>query len=212
MTEHDAYDEYSRHERRGKRIEWRKIIRNYAFLLPSIIVTTLFVLLPIFFAFIVSIYKNPSIDELRNQTEYYSNLDNVAGYPLHEFMNDIGKAGYDALLGFVVAFGLTVILFKQAIARFKEHEAPPRTYILGGLGIAAFSFIIGPLSVIGLFRALIMIKLPFEPPLEDYAIILTSERIDFVRILFNTVFWTFTCVFFHVALGIFLALILNKDF
>jgi arabinogalactan oligomer/maltooligosaccharide transport system permease protein len=48
--------------------------------------------------------------------------------------------------------------------------------------------------------------------LQNYRDILGGADSDFPRVLGQTVFWTFTNVFFHFTLGLLLALLLNKQF
>jgi ABC-type sugar transport system permease subunit len=52
----------------------RELITAYVFLLPAFIAISLFVFVPLFFSFIMSIFRNPSVVELRFGVEFYTNF------------------------------------------------------------------------------------------------------------------------------------------
>ncbi|MFX1514067.1 MAG: hypothetical protein ACFFCQ_15920 [Promethearchaeota archaeon] len=195
--------------------------KDYVFILPSFTVIISFTLYPVFIAFIIALYLNPSVGELRNIEDYYKDFSKIANYYISTFASDLGLAGYDILFAFIAVFGFVIILSKKVGERFINEETPPYRMVCIYLGISLISIVLGVFVVIGTFKGLVSVgdrlpniykNFPQQLPLEDFKEVLISERIDFVRILFNTIFWTFICVFFHVALGIGLALILNKEF
>ncbi|MFX0208342.1 MAG: carbohydrate ABC transporter permease [Candidatus Hodarchaeota archaeon] len=195
--------------------------KEYVFIIPSFAVIISFTLYPVFIAFILALYENPTVGELRFIEDYYKNFSNIANYHIDDFAGDLGLAGFDVLIAFIAVFAIAVILSKNIGERIIDEETPPAKMVLTYLVISIISIILGPLIVIGVFKGLVSVgedlpklykNFPRELPLDKFKEVLISKRIDFVRILFNTVFWTGVCVFFHVTLGIGLALVLNREF
>jgi ABC-type sugar transport system permease subunit len=191
----------------------RETILAYSFLLPSFIAISLFVFVPLTFAFIMSIFKNPSVRELREAVDYYLNPANLWWRNLSDFFvasagDDIGilrDEGIFLMAYLLVLFGLLLFSYK-IYTKFLQKTSK---VVIGGL-TAITSVIVTPVLLYITMFGLSFLPKVIRLPIEGYRIAFTSFEIEFFRILFNTVFWTATCVFFHVFLGLFLAVIMNR--
>lgn len=187
----------------------------YLFLLPALLSIIIFIFLPIFFAFIMSLYQNPTAGDLGDRLlAFYFNFQNFNNTSFYEFFTypetSIFTANKDISHGIyllvLAVFFLIYINKGYKIFKKKTQISSPvivLIVILSGL----------PVSY-GLMWLLqnIWNFIPIVIPLENYREVLTATELDFVQILFNTVFWTVVCVFFHVVIGVFLAVLMNREF
>ncbi|MFX1314803.1 MAG: carbohydrate ABC transporter permease [Promethearchaeota archaeon] len=252
------------------------------FILPAYLALILFVFIPIGFAFIVSLFKNPTVLDLRNAFDYYLDftIKNIFGMILAyislvltllvlilfykvliERFDLASKIRILILISFV-SIGLVIIFIYDIIFRIipginasnlsnvsiynfflRDDPFGKGVFMIGGLTIlfttilmiwysrlayrrlifiqrkivrASIAFILGliiaPLTLL-IFELIIrtvvgLVKLPIE----EYRAVLTASRIDFMRILFNTFFWTLFCTVLHIILGMALAILLNREF
>ncbi|MHA1720918.1 MAG: carbohydrate ABC transporter permease [Promethearchaeota archaeon] len=250
----------------------QEISLGYTFLIPALVSLILFVFGPLFFAFIMSIYHNPTAGELRQGWQFYKQLSNLAMGSLRKFFVadtelDKGVLKIEGL--FILLIALVLLGYARGLYR-KMVKSPKNSmikslvvssglslipagivYFIGqgqmlflligiiifigsSIGILFFlkkkksisrpiyalvaiisGLIIAPLIIIfsGWFFDKVtivssLIKLPFD----NYRVVLTDIELNFLRVLFNTVFWTVVCVGLHVVLGILLAILLNRDF
>ncbi|MHA2171206.1 MAG: hypothetical protein ACXAB7_15025, partial [Candidatus Kariarchaeaceae archaeon] len=117
----------------------RDLTTAYGFLLPAFLAISLFVFVPLFFSFIMSIFRNPSVVELRFGVEFYTNFSNLWWRNLRDFFtatvgDDIGilkDDGIFLILNLVVLIGSAVIFYKR-IGNFLQNRYPelPKFIIL----------------------------------------------------------------------------------
>ncbi|MHA2294692.1 MAG: carbohydrate ABC transporter permease [Candidatus Hodarchaeales archaeon] len=272
--------EYRRREQESKGL-WSKLpkklrdyITAYLFLAPSFIALLLFVFFPLFFSFIMSIYENPEVIELRRAGEFYTDFSNLWWRNIRDFftadteldkgilvdpgirsiflivillvyiflvyrninkrtsinksligliatisgviaapliilaMNSILTSSIIALIAVII---FTIVFFPLFINRFSKSLVKYRRFEnLRVIRIITSLFVGG--GIIAIITYVVVFSSSFRLPIEEYRVVLTSVQLDFIRILFNTVLWTGVCVFFHVILGIFLALLMNRGF
>ncbi|MFX0006913.1 MAG: carbohydrate ABC transporter permease [Promethearchaeota archaeon] len=195
----------------------RESIGDVLFLIPAYLSLILFVFIPIGFALMVSLYQNPTPLELRNAFFYYLNPENVSWVSLLSFFfldEPLDKGvfligGLTIILTTIFAIWYTRLVYKRLkiLKRFKSKIPRIGISFLFGLIVApltlfVFEWIIKGFTFLGTLGV----------PLEEYRQVLTAPDIDFLRILFNTFFWTLTCTFLHIILGIGLAVLLNRKF
>ncbi len=197
----------------------RNKLREFAFILPAYIALVLFVFIPIGFALIVSLYENPTALELRNAFKYYMDTSNISLVSIFDFFFLDDPVSFDKGVFLIggITFLLTTILMifyiriayrrLSFIQRFKSKIVRVSIAFILGLIVAPltlliFEWIIKGIAIFG------TLGLPFE----EYRDVLTAPSIDFMRILFNTFFWTLSCTVLHVILGMALAILLNRKF
>ncbi|MHA1332414.1 MAG: hypothetical protein ACTSR2_15205, partial [Candidatus Hodarchaeales archaeon] len=195
----------------------KDLITAYLFLIPSFIAITLFVFVPLFFSFIMSLFENPSVVNLRFAFKYYTDFSHLWWRNLRDFFiastgDDIGilrNEGIFLILYILVLVAWAIISYKflRKLLREKFGNVPP--FIVAGISVFA-SIIITPITLNITVLILSMLPTFIKLPIEGYREVLTSSRIEFFRILFNTVFWTVTCVILHVLLGMILAILMNR--
>jgi ABC-type sugar transport system permease subunit len=253
---------------------------GYTFMLPALLSLLIFVFGPIFFSFLLSLYENPIVDELRHATEYFTDLNNTSlaslyrlfvindpefnllgilipeglklliiaimiliymrkiykkleknpqNSSLKSWSNSIGMSIIPGIFFFVlfqflipdipiigliigvISFGISLFFFKRY---FSKKEKINR--FISAITAIIISLIAAPLilSLITLFFELVtFISVIIKLPLDEYRYVLTDVvQLDFLRILFNTVFWTLTCTLLHVIFGMLLAILMNRNF
>ncbi|WP_457559773.1 carbohydrate ABC transporter permease [Candidatus Harpocratesius sp.] len=187
----------------------------YLFLLPALLSIIIFIFLPIFFALIMSLYINPTAGDLGDRLfEFYFNFKNLNNTSFFEFFTYTdtsifsanGDISYGLFLLVLAIFYLLYINLGYRIFKKKSKLSSPvisLIVLLSGLLVAPF--------LLWILR-FIWNYIPIVIPLENYRVVLTATELDFVQILFNTVFWTVICVCFHVIIGILLAVLMNREF
>ncbi len=195
----------------------KESLADFLFLLPAYLALILFVFLPIGFALMISFYRNPSALELRNAFLYYTDANNLSFVSLVSFFFldepfDKGIfmiSGLTLLLTVIFTVWYSRLAYKRLkiINRFKSKIVKVTIAFVFGLLVAPltlfiFEWIIKSFTFLGTLGL----------PLDEYRDVLTAPDIDFLRILFNTFFWTFFCTFLHVIMGIGLAVLLNRKF
>ncbi len=217
-----------RHSKTKKKKSVKESIRKLLFLVPAYTSLILFVFYPIVFSFIVSIFKNPTVLELRNSIYYYTNFENLAGIGFSDFFYRVDRYNpgiflIDGLVTLIIAIltiAYTRFSYKKLI-RFKRLKDSKllRIFVafLLGLAIAPLTIlVIAPLLIYLIDYILQWISyfagFFVQVPWDEYREVLTDPDINFLRILFNTLFWTLTCTFIHIILGITLAILLNREF
>ncbi|MHA2363020.1 MAG: carbohydrate ABC transporter permease [Candidatus Hodarchaeales archaeon] len=210
----------------------RENITGYLFLIPGFVPVALFIFIPLLFSFIVSIFINPRTPRiLRDElVEYYSSVENFAKTNIGDFLyylrlsEDTGQiTDVFALILFMVFVAVAYIsynyLSKKELLFRKFRNSPIKS-----LAVSICFSIISPI-IFNLFWVEILIRV-FDLlygsfgeilfltnlPLKTYLDVVNSVRVDFFAILINTIVWTITCVFFHVLLGLLLALLMNRKF
>ncbi len=180
-----------------------------SFLLPSILIILLFVYVPLIFALLVSLYENPSTVELSEQLlKYYTDTYNLNWIKLRVFFADLWDNKFFFVFG---AVGIILgMIWGVPIAKklgVEEEAEQVFSSLLVNVTIAPFAVYLGKI---------ILLNLPdwVKLPIQNYDAVLTNSVVldDFLRILFNTVFWTVACTFFHIVFGITLAVLLNGDY
>ncbi|MCK4501235.1 sugar ABC transporter permease, partial [Candidatus Babeliales bacterium] len=210
MTQAQNKNVVGKKSKKTSSIRRREQIAAYIFLFPALFSIVTFVLLPISFAFIMSLFKNPTTVQLSDfLVEYYtssSNLDRISFYEFFTLDTTTIFADYGIWIFTLAVLFLVYIKWGYKVLKKKTELKSPAIALIALLtGLAA-----SPL-MIALFKML-WIYIPLVLPIRNYFDVLTLDSLDFLRIFFNTVFWTVTCVFFHVVLGIFLAVLINRDF
>ncbi|MFX1534608.1 MAG: ABC transporter permease subunit [Promethearchaeota archaeon] len=209
----------------------RDLITAYLFMIPSFTSLILFVFFPVFFSAIMSFFQNPTALQLRFAVEYYTNLANISMASLRKFFvaNVEGTKGILMNEGIYAIFSILILVtyiyfgYKVSIKVLSRYfESNPLTSASGYLrrpAIAGFVVVTGVIvtSVVltlsaFFFNDITFISVLIQEPIEEYRVVLTSIELDFVRVLFNTVFWTLACTFLHILLGMFLAILMNRDF
>jgi len=253
---------------------------GYIFMIPALLSLLIFVFGPIFFSFLLSLFQNPIVDELRHATEYFTNLNNASVASLYRlFVIDNPEANLQGILipeGMkLLIMGIMVLIYMRKIYKKLEktsQNSPIKSWsnsigmsiIPGIFFFVLFQFLITNIPIIGLiigiisfgicmfflkryfskqekinrflsaitaiiisviaaplilsiitlfFELVTIISVVIKLPLDEYRYVLTDEvQLDFLRILFNTVFWTLTCTLLHVILGMFLAILMNRNF
>ncbi len=195
----------------------RDLITAYGFLLPAFVAISLFVFVPLFFSFIMSIFRNPTVVELRFGVEFYTNFSNLWWRNIRDFFtatagDDIGilkDDGIYLIINLVVLIGFAVVFYRKTktILLNKYPELPKFAILSVSIPLTV---IITPIILQLFVTILTFIPAFIKLPIEGYRVVLTSSEIEFFKILFNTVFWTATCVFLHVLLGMLLAILMNR--
>lgn len=193
----------------AKLLMWIRRQKAFFFIAPSFFIITLFVYIPILFALIVSFFENPKVSELANEAaKYYSTWGNTYWVPLSTFSEGLLDTGIFYLLGVVgiilgSKWGRTV----AKRAGIKDEAAQVFTSLYANVLIA-------PLIILGAAAVLARLPSSVRLPIRNYHDLFTRKVLldEFMRILFNTFFWTITCTFFHIALGMLLAVMLNREF
>ena len=177
-------------------------------LAPSMLIIFLFVYLPLIFAFIMSLYENPSILVFENLFAYYLNRKNMYWIKVRDLAANLWDKDFFFIFG---AVGIIIGSFLGVNFAKRLGVKNETTQVLSSL---YFNVLIA--SPVVLITKIIFINLPafVKLPVKNYNDVLVKQTIvtDFTRILFNTVFWTITCTFFHIVLGLGLAILLNEDF
>ena len=119
-------------------------------------------------------------------------------------------AGISLLLTIILTIWYTRLVYRRLrfLKRFKSH------LIRGGIAFT-LGLIAAPLTLFiveWIIKGLAFATMSIGIPLEEYRNILTAPDIDFLRVLFNTFFWTLTCTMIHLVLGMGLAILLNRQF
>ena len=193
-------------------------VKDFLFLLPAYLALIVFVFIPIAFSVLISFFHNPTALQLRNAFQYYFNFNNLSLVSVLNFfyLNTPFEKGVFAIAGITLLLTiiLTIWYTRLAYRRFRFFKRFKNPIIRGGLAFI-FGLIVAPLT---LFVVEWIIKgLGFATgilgiPLEEYRNVLTAPDISFLRILFNTFFWTLTCTVIHILLGMGLAILLNRKF
>lgn len=190
-----------------------KKIQPYLFILPSIITLILFIFIPIFMAFLISFYE---VDSTTGLLEVFNNFSQRASTTLRNFfyLDDEFKKGLLVVDGIkqLITYILVLVYTRFSYLKLNKKTSLKKEY--NALLAILIGISIGPLTLLllNLFMTYVPIIPRLNVPLKEYRTVLTSVELDFIRILFNTVFWTLICTFLHVTIGIFLAIILNQDF
>ncbi|MFX1250801.1 MAG: hypothetical protein ACFFCZ_04220 [Promethearchaeota archaeon] len=209
----------------------RDLITAYLFMTPSFTSLILFVFFPVFFSALMSFFQNPTALQLRFAVEYYTNFANISMASLRKFFvaNVEGTYGILMIEGIYAIFSVLIMLtyiylgYKASIRFFtrkfgSEILTSDKGYLTRPViaGVVVVTGIIVTSAVLGLliffFDKITFISVLIKLPIEEYRVVLTSIELDFVRVLFNTVFWTLACTFLHILLGMFLAILMNRDF
>lgn len=183
----------------------------YWFLIPSFVLMMAFIYFPILFAFVLSFFENPRIRDVADNLFGIFRIDTIWFTGVSEF--------FDALLvveGFLQMFHIGALILGTFIGvrifrRYRPEQSTSVSFLMS-LGINLV------VSTALLQLALEFLTLPFMfnvlVPLLNYQEVFTSRLLigNFYRILLNTFLWALICTFFHVVLGIFLAVLLNRDF
>jgi len=196
----------------------REISTAYFFLLPSFVAISLFIFVPLGFAFIMSIYANPSVVDLRNAVQYYLDFSHLWWRNLRDFFtaslgDDIGILRDEGI--YLIIYLISLVLISsfsyQRIGKKAHNElmSVPLKILIAGLSILLAASVTPLLLNIVTF-GLSLVPVAIKLPVEGYRDVLTSNEIEFFRIFFNTVFWTATCVILHVVLGMILAILMNR--
>ncbi|MFX1346152.1 MAG: carbohydrate ABC transporter permease [Promethearchaeota archaeon] len=274
-------------------------LADFMFILPAYLALILFVFFPIGFAFIVSLFENPSGSELRFAFRYYLDTSNYTftiinaivlvlvivalvivlvksnklinkfnispklrtllivififlgifllfltnflyfvltsnylfppinaeNLSLISIFNFFFKKEY--VSGFLVDKGvfiiegipvLLTIIFMIWYTRIAYRRLPTTRWLDNKIIRAAISFLIGLIIapiVIFIFEVIVKgvaFLGTLGLPINEYKEILTAPDINFLRILFNTFFWTLFCTILHIILGLALAIVLNRKF
>ncbi|MHA1612008.1 MAG: carbohydrate ABC transporter permease [Promethearchaeota archaeon] len=192
-------------------IRRRELITAYIFLMPALLSIITFVFIPIFFALLMSFFKNPTAGDLGdNLIAFYSNLQNLNKTSFYEFFINEGTSIFDRWELEVLTYGIIFLIYLRI-----GYKKLSKVMKLNKALIALIVVISGLFATYGIFYVIfkfIPIYFDFLSPLENYRSVFTLTQLDFLQILFNTIFWTVICVFFHVALGILLAVLMNQDF
>lgn len=192
-------------------------VADFLFLLPAYLALLLFVFLPIGFALLLSFFENPTAEELSDAFLYYTDFSNLSFVSFLSFFfldTEFDKGifmigGITLLLTIIFTIWYSRLAYRRLsiIRRFKSKIVQISIAFIFGLLVApltlfVFEWIIKGFTFLGSLGI----------PLDEYRDVLTAPDIDFLRILFNTFFWTLFCTFLHVILGIGLAVLLNRKF
>ncbi|MHA1745514.1 MAG: carbohydrate ABC transporter permease [Promethearchaeota archaeon] len=167
----------------------------------------------------MSLYENPTPLELRLAWDYYSDFTNISMSSLWRFFVEDSNEGFTKGIfiveGLYIVFGFLVLFFYirsvfLKLTKKTDFSRPKIAWIAILTGIISTPLIM--LFLKWFFQSVTVVSVLVRLPIEEYRIVLTDFELDFVRVLFNTVFWTVTCTFLHVVLGMFLAILLNRDF
>ena len=181
----------------------------FSFLTPSLLIIMLFVYIPLLFALIVSLYVNPTpfiISE--HLLSYYTDTYWLNWIKLRDLFRDLWVQKFFVVFGAVgIPLGSVwgVKIAKKLGLERESHAVFSSIF---------FNILVSPFIIFG--SGIILMRLPWwaKLPLKNYDDVLTNQLVldNFLRILFNTVFWTVTCTFFHIVLGIGLAVLMNQEF
>jgi ABC-type sugar transport system permease subunit len=197
---------------------FKEKLKDFLFLLPVYLALIVFVFIPIIFSLLVSFFQNPTALELRNAFLYYFDFNNLSLVSIYDFFFLDGPfdkgvfmiGGITTLLTVILTIAYTRLLYRRLriIKRFKSKIIQGSIVFIIGLIIAPLTLFLFEWIIKGFAFATGAIGLP----LEEYRNVLTAPDIDFLRILFNTFFWTLTCTILHIVLGMGLAILLNRKF
>lgn len=117
---------------------------------------------------------------------------------------------------FSLIIGITVLgtIFAISFIKLKKKIQFSR-FLLGFTAVINSFLFFGPLTLFiayFLINNLTFISVNLRLPTFNYRKVLTDYSLDFMRVLFNTVFWTVVCTGLHIVLGMFLAILLNQNF
>lgn len=184
--------------------------RAYLFLAPSFILILGFVYIPVFIALVVSLYLNPSLVELSdNFVGYYTDPSNISYIGLGTFLKSLEENGFLPVFhGLALIFGF--IAFYKLGKKFKPEMSDGRVFAYS----FALNLIITTAILLVVLEVIFLTGSIIRVPLRNYQEIFSKPLIigDFLRILLNTFLWATICTFFHVVLGMSLAIMLNGDF
>ncbi|MFX1480400.1 MAG: carbohydrate ABC transporter permease [Promethearchaeota archaeon] len=224
MIVEQEVEKFGKFKRRRKEKEFktkrplRERIKDLLFLLPAYVSLIVFVFIPIVFAILMSLYQNPSALELRNAFQYYRDATNLSLITFYDFffLNRPYRKGVFTIAGFTLL--LTTILMIWYI-RFIYKRFTMKNRFKNKLVRIAIAFVIGliaaPFTLLAfewIIKSLAFVTNVWGIAIDEYRDVLTASDIDFMRILFNTFFWTLFCTCLHVILGIALAVLLNRKF
>ncbi len=211
---------------RTKRVFQNKIFIVF-FLIPAFVPVALLIFLPMAFNVLVAIFRNPGLNDI---PQWYFDTKNLASIRWGDFFyfisrNDSGGKTGVYLLITLLMFVVFTYIFYTILNKLKFFN---KNKFYSFLVAIILSFISPPLFdyiYIHVFIVLLDIINRFIvnltgqndffllfAPLNNIRLVVNSVQVDFLDILLNTIVWTVTCVFFHVVLGIFLALLMNKEF
>ncbi len=223
-------------KKRGKKVKKEKPyyekfgLREFLFLAPAYISLILFVFIPMLFAIVLSFYKNPNETEF-NFTYFITEMwNNLSFSSLYDFffveeyqLGLLTKRGVFLVPGMIVLVTtIIMIAYSRLVYRKFTEKGRIKNNILRGVIAFLIGLVTAPLTYY-IFRFVtiwfngIMISNGWENgfnylPIEVYRRIIAAPDIAFMRILFNTFFWTLTCTFIHVVFGLILAVVLNREF
>jgi ABC-type sugar transport system permease subunit len=188
-------------------------ILPYLFIIPSFTLILVFVYFPILISLMLSTYINPNPGQFANP-EYYQNTDNLNNASVGVTIISILTRS-DFFTFFFVIFFIFMTLIVNRILKL----LPLFSKNLQRKGVSFFfALLINAISCIYIFQILAL-NIAFategvQAPIGNYSDVLTNRNIigNFLRILLNTVLWAFICTFFHVTIGIFLAVLLNQKY
>ncbi|MFW9824355.1 MAG: carbohydrate ABC transporter permease [Candidatus Thorarchaeota archaeon] len=197
---------------------FKESVKDLLFLLPAYISLIVFVFIPIIFAIMISLFENPTALELRFAFEYYSDATNLSLVTLFDFFfldtpfrkGIFTIAGLTLLLTTILMIWYIRLLYKRFSSKNRFKNKIIRITVAFVIGLIA-----APLSLLifeWIIKSIVFLTNVWGIALDEYRHILTAPDIDFMRILFNTFFWTLFCTFLHLILGIGLAVLLNRKF
>jgi ABC-type sugar transport system permease subunit len=207
---------HKRTKREKKPIKER--LNDFFFLLPAYLALIVFVFIPIGFSVLISFFRNPTALQLRNAFLYYFDFNNLSLVSVFNFffLNTPYEKGVFTIAGITLLLTilLTIWYIRLAYRKLRFLKRFKSTIIRGGLAFI-LGLIFAPLTLFvieWIIKGLAFATGALGIPLEEYRNILTAPDIDFLRILFNTFFWTLTCTVIHILLGMGLAILLNRQF
>jgi ABC-type sugar transport system permease subunit len=182
----------------------------YLFLAPSFILIIGFVYIPVFVALIVSLYLNPSLVQLSDDFYgYYSDPSNLNYIGLGTFFQSLEENGFLPVFhSLALVFGL--LGFYKLGKKIKPEMTEGRVFFYA----FAVNLIVTTALLLVLLEVIYATGATIRVPLRNYQEIFSKPLIigDFLRILLNTFLWATICTFFHVVLGMTLAIMLNGEF
>ncbi len=206
-------------------------LREFLFLAPAYISLILFVFLPMLFAIVLSFYKNPNETEFTFTyfvTEMWNNLSFTSLYDFFYVREElipglITKRGIFLveniipLVTTLIMFGYTRLIYRKFTEKKRIRSNVLRGFIALLIGLLtapltyfAFQYIVTQLNSLMVGAGWVS-GLNYLP-IDVYRSIIAAPDVPFMRILFNTFFWTLTCTAIHVVFGLILALLLNREF
>lgn len=182
----------------------------YAFLLPSFLLILAFVYFPILFSLILSLYKNPGLLAIsEDPLGYYMSIGNIYNIGIGEFIGGLYNNGFLPIIHSLIIL-LFAVLLGIIIRAIRPSMSKGRAFLISlFISLPVITYLL-----IFVLNAIIVTGSAIQAPLGNYAVIFTSKLIigDFLKILLNTFLWAIICTFFHVSLGMGLAVLLNREF